>query len=149
MNWYILQVVTDQENRAKEHIEAELEHRDDMRELVGNVLIPEKLVWIREGYKITEQRNLFSGYLLVEMELTKHTEHLLLNTPGVIGFIGDEPRPFQYEEVSRLFGLVDETAGTQPVEIPFKVGDVVKITDGPFENFQVKVKGVNTEERKL
>ena len=55
----------------------------------------------------------------------------------------------QYEEVNRIFGLVEEKAGTQTVEIPFSVGDVVKIMDGPFENFQAKVKRINTGERKL
>jgi transcriptional antiterminator NusG len=74
------------------------------------------------------------------------------NTPGVIGFIGgsgNEPEPLQPHEVDRIFGRVDEKAGSETLEIPFEVDDVVKITDGPFKEFQGTIKEINAEKRKL
>ncbi len=153
MEWYVLQVFTGQENRVKEYLEAELERLEEYRELVGNVLIPsEEVVEMRDGKKRTKRRNFFPGYLLVEMELTKHSKHLVLNTPGVMGFIGgsgSDPEPLQKEEVDRILGRVEERAGQTTVEIPFLVDDVVKIADGPFKDFQGTIKEINAEKRKL
>ncbi|GBE29176.1 hypothetical protein BMS3Bbin04_00186 [bacterium BMS3Bbin04] len=153
MEWYVLQVFTGQENRVKEYLESELERLVEQRELVGNILIPaEEVIEMRDGKKRTKRRNFFPGYLLVEMELTKHTKHLLLSTPGVMGFIGgsgNDPEPLRKEEVDRILGRVEERSGVQTVEIPFLVDDVVKIADGPFKDFQGTIKEINAEKRKL
>lgn len=152
MEWYVLQVFTGQENRVKEYLDAEIE-RLGYEELVNNVLIPsEEVVEMRDGKKRSKRRNFFPGYLLVEMELTKHTKHLVQNTPGVMGFIGgtgSDPEPLQEDEVNRILGRVEEKAGAQTIEIPFQVDDVVKIADGPFKDFQGTIKEINAEKRKL
>jgi transcriptional antiterminator NusG len=152
MEWYVTHVFTSQENRVKEYLEREVE-RLGYEELVGRILIPsEEVVEMRGGKKRVKQRNFFPGYLLVEMELTNETQHLVTSTPGVIGFIGgsgSDPEPLQPHEVDRIFGRVEEKAETQTVEIPFDVDDVVKITDGPFRDFQGTIKEINAEKRKL
>lgn len=152
MQWYVTHVFTSQENRVKEYLEREVE-RLGYEELVGRILIPsEEIVEMRGGKKRVKRRNFFPGYLLVEMELTNETQHLVTSTPGVIGFIGGsgtDPEPLQPHEVDRIFGRVEEKAETQTVEIPFDVDDVVKITDGPFRDFQGTIKEINAEKRKL
>jgi transcriptional antiterminator NusG len=152
MDWYVAHVFTGHENRVKEYLEVEVE-RLGLGEQVGRVLIPaEEVVEMRDGKKRHKRRNFFPGYLLIEMELTNETKHLVTNTPGVIGFIGgsgNEPEPLQPHEVDRIFGRVDEKAGSETLEIPFEVDDVVKITDGPFKEFQGTIKEINAEKRKL
>ena len=152
MEWYVTHVFTSQENRVKEYLEREVE-RLGYQELIGRILIPsEEVVEMRAGKKRVKRRNFFPGYLLIEMELNNETQHLVTSTPGVIGFIGgtgQDPEPIQPHEVDRIFGRVEEKADTQTVEIPFDVDDVVKITDGPFRDFQGTIKEINAEKRKL
>ncbi len=152
MQWYVAHVFTGQENRVKEYLEREIE-RLGYDELVSQVLIPaEEVIEMRDGKKRVKRRNFFPGYLLIEMELTNETKHLVTNTPQVIGFIGgsgNEPEPLQSHEVDRILGRVEEKAGTTTVEVPFDVDDQVKITDGPFKDFQGTIKEINAEKRKL
>jgi len=152
MEWYVTHVFTSQENRVKEYLEREVE-RLGYQELIGRILIPsEEVVEMRAGKKRVKRRNFFPGYLLIEMELRNETQHLVTSTPGVIGFVGgtgQDPEPIQPHEVDRIFGRVEEKADTQTVEVPFDVDDVVKITDGPFRDFQGTIKEINAEKRKL
>ncbi len=151
-NWFVAHVFTGQETRVKECLESEVE-RLGYEELVGRVLIPsEDIIVMRNGRKRMKKRTFFPGYLLVEMKLTNETKHLVTSTPGVIGFVGgsgSEPEPLQLSEVDRIFGRVEEKAGTTTMEIPFGVDDKVKITDGPFKEFQGTIKEINEEKRKL
>lgn len=152
MEWYVAHVFTGQENRVKEYIETERD-RLSYHDLIGRVLIPtEDIMEMRDGKKRVKKRTFFPGYLLIEMELTKETKHLITSTPGVIGFVGGsgyDPQPIQQHEVDRIFGRVEETAGTTTMEIPFGVDDKVKIIDGPFKEFQGTITEINEEKRKL
>ncbi len=152
MEWFVAHVFTGQENRVKEYMEREVE-RLGYQDLLGRVLIPtEDVIEMRDGRKRVKKRSFFPGYILIEMKLTKETKHLVTNTPGVIGFIGgtgNEPQPIQQAEVDRIFGRVEETAGTTTMEIPFGVDDKVKIIDGPFKEFQGAITEINEEKRKL
>ena len=152
MEWYVAHVFTGQENRVLEYLEREIE-RLGYQEYIGQILIPsEEIVEMRDGKKRVKKRNFFPGYLLIEMELNNESKHLVTSTPGVIGFVGgsgSEPEPIQAHEVDRIFGRVDEKRGVTTVEIPFGVDDIVKITDGPFKDFQGTIKDINAEKRKL
>jgi transcription termination/antitermination protein NusG len=152
MKWYVAHVFTGQEGRVKEYLETEIK-RLGYQEYVNRILIPsEEIIEMRNGKKRVKTRNFFPGYLLVEMELINETKHLVTSAPSVIGFIGgsgNEPEPLQQSEVDRIFGRVEEFAGTSTVEIPFGVDDQVKITDGPFRDFQGSIKEINVEKRKL
>jgi len=135
-----------------EYLEREIE-RLGYQEYFGQLLIPaEEIVEMRDGKKRVKKRNFFPGYLLIEMQLNNESKHLVTTTPGVIGFVGgsgSEPEPIQPHEVDRIFGRVDEKRGMPTVEIPFGVDDIVKITDGPFKDFQGTIKDINAEKRKL
>ncbi|MCB2201122.1 transcription termination/antitermination protein NusG [bacterium] len=152
MEWYVAHVFTGQETRVQEYLEREID-RLGYQEYIGQILIPsEEIVEMRDGKKRVKKRNFFPGYLLIEMELNNESKHLVSSTPGVIGFVGgsgSEPEPIQPHEVDRIFGRVDEKKGVTTVEIPFGVDDIVKITDGPFKDFQGTIKDINAEKRKL
>ncbi len=152
MDWYVLHVFTGQEGRVKEYMEREVE-RLNYHHLVSQALIPsEEVIEMRDGKKRVKTRNFFPGYLLVEMELVKETQHLVTSIPGVLGFIGgtgSEPQPLQPHEVDHILGRVDETAGRAAIEIPFGMDEKVKIVDGPFKDFQGTIVEINEEKRKL
>lgn len=152
--WYVLRVIGGKEKKAKENIENAIASTGN-QDYVSQVLIPtEKILSIRNGKKITTERNFFPGYVLVEAALVGEIPHILRDTTNVIGFLGDtkggEPVPMRDAEVNRILGRVDQFAG-QPEEIviPYFVGDSVKVTDGPFNGFTGTIEEVNADKKRL
>src|SRR6056297_3984718 len=114
--WYVLRAIGGKEKRVKEYIESEIS-RLNMQEYISQVLIPtEKVYQIRNGKKISKERNFFPGYVLIEASLVGEVTHTLRNIPNVIGFLGDtkggDPVPMRQNEVNRILGRVDELAET-------------------------------------
>ena len=101
--------------------------------------------------KRVRNRIFFPGYMLVEMELDRVTQHLILNAPGVTNFVGpkNQPVPLHEDEVNRILGRVEERKGEEIFEIPYQVGDPVKVIDGPFTEFAGVVEEINEEKKKL
>jgi transcriptional antiterminator NusG len=118
-------------------------------------LIPtEKVYQIRNGKKISKERNYFPGYVLIEAALVGEIPHILRNIPNVIGFLGsketEEPTPLRQSEVNRILGKVDELAASdEEINIPFFVGESVKVIDGPFNSFTGIIEEVNEDKKKL
>jgi transcriptional antiterminator NusG len=126
--------------------------RIGLQEKISNVLIPsEKVFEIKDGKKKSKVKNFFPGYILVEAILDKESTHIILEAPSVMGFVPDKnnPAPLQPDEVRRLIGKMEQKEETQIVDIPFHVGEAVKVTDGPFNNFTGFVQGVNSEKLKV
>jgi transcription termination/antitermination protein NusG len=152
--WYVLRAIGGKEKKAKEYIESEIA-RLNLKEYVSQVLIPtEKVYQIRNGKKISKERNYFPGYVLVEAVLTGEIPHILRNIPNIIGFLGtqgdQEPVPLRESEVNRILGKVDElTAGDEEITVPYFVGESVKVIDGPFNSFTGIIEEVNEEKKKL
>lgn len=152
--WYVLRTIGGKEKKAKEYIEGEIAAAG-LQDYVSQVLIPtEKVYQIRNGKKISKERNFFPGYLLVEAALVGEVAHLLRNVTNVIGFLGDtkggEPVPMRQSEVNRILGKVDELSGSdEELTIPFVVGETVKVIDGPFNGFNGIIEKVNEEKKKL
>ena len=138
----------------KEYIENEIA-RLNLKEYISQVLIPtEKVYQIRNGKKISKERNFFPGYVLVEALLVGEVPHILKDIPNVIGFLGvkgDEmPTPLRMSEVNRILGKVDELeAGDEELSMPFYIGETVKVIDGPFNSFTGVIEEVNDEKKKL
>ncbi len=146
-----MRVFTGQENAVKTYMEQEIE-RLNLKDQIGTVLIPtETVIEMREGKKKIKNRVFFPGYILIEMNLNPNTNHMITNTPNVIGFAGNpkDPQPLAQEEVDRILGRVEEKRGQVIVDIPFQVDDKVKISDGPFKDFIGSIKEINHEKRKL
>lgn len=152
--WYVLRAVSGKEKKVKEYIESEI-NRLQIHDYVSQVLIPtEKVYQIRKGKKVSKERSYLPGYILIEGVLKGEIQHELSNVPNVIGFLGAErggvPVPLKESEVRRILGKVDELAEQgEEVNVPFIVGETVKVTDGPFDNFTGIVEEINEEKKKL
>ena len=149
--WYVVRTYSGHENKVKAYLENEITQAG-LGEKIGSVIVPsEKVFEVKDGKKKSKTRTFFPGYILVEALLDKTTTHLILNTPSVISFVGPKnaPAPLQASEVRRLIGKIEERKEVEVMEIPFRVGDAVKVTDGPFNNFSGFVQEVNEEKMKL
>jgi transcriptional antiterminator NusG len=151
--WYVLRTIGGKEKKVKEQID-NLINQAELQEYVAQVLIPtEKVYQIRNGKKISKERNFFPGYVLIEANLVGEIPHMLKNLTNVIGFLGtkgDEPTPLRPSEVNRILGKVDELAESdEEITTPFYVGESVKVIDGPFNSFTGIIEEVNDEKKKL
>ena len=149
--WYVVRTYSGHENKVKAYIENEIAQAG-LQEMVTSVVVPsEKVFEVKDGKKKSKTRTFFPGYILVEAVLDKTTTHIILNTPSVISFVGPKnaPVPLQPSEVRRLIGKIEERKDVEVIEVPFKVGEAVKVTDGPFNNFTGFVQEVNEEKMKL
>jgi transcriptional antiterminator NusG len=152
--WYVVRAISGQENKIKSYIENEIA-RANMADMVGQVLVPtEKVFQIRNGKKVSKERNFYPGYIMIEALLTGEVVHIIKNITGVIGFLGEtkggDPVPLRLSEVNRMLGKVDELADSdEQFSIPFVVGETVKVIDGPFNGFNGTIEKINDEKRKL
>jgi transcriptional antiterminator NusG len=149
--WYVLRTYSGHEAKVKTYLETEIA-RIGLQEKISNVLIPsEKVFEIKDGKKKSRLKNFFPGYILVEALLDKESTHLILEAPSVMGFVPDKnnPAPLQPEEVRRLIGKMEQKEETQLLDVPFHVGEPVKVTEGPFNNFNGFVQEVNPEKLKV
>jgi len=152
--WYVVRAISGKEKKVKDMIELEIS-RSNLSDHVAQVLIPtEKVFQIRNGKKISKERNFFPGYVLIEADLVGEVPHLIKGVNNVIGFLGAEKGgdhvPLRTSEVNRILGKVDELAESEEeINIPYVVGESVKVVDGPFNNFNGVIEEVNEEKKKL
>ncbi len=154
--WYVVRVYSGHEYKVKAHMEREVKLSKFVDRITSIMVPSEKVVEVKDKKKKSRVRTFFPGYILVEAILDKETKHFILETPSVLGFIGfkgegarSEPQPLQYEEVKRLIGKIEERKNVEVVDMPFIIGDPVKVVDGPFNNFTGVVQEVNAEKMKL
>jgi transcriptional antiterminator NusG len=139
--WFAIQTTAGHENKVRSlierHINADPKPEEDR--LISRALVPtQQVVEIKNGKKVTVERKVYPGYVLVEMVMNQTTLHTINNIQGVIKFVGHgwTPQPLRQEEVNRLLGVKDETdEDVAKEEIPFMVGQVVEISEGPFSEF--------------
>jgi len=123
-----------------------------MRDLFGQILVPtEEIVEMRQGKRSTSVKKFLPSYILVEMELNKETQHLVTSTPGITNFVGasGKPVPLRENEVKRILAQIDRSKNRDALDIPYKIGEAVKVVDGPFSDFSGTVSEINPEKRKL
>jgi transcription termination/antitermination protein NusG len=152
-HWYVVRAISGKEKKVKEYIENEIT-RLNLNDYVSHVLIPtEKVYQIRNGKKISKERNYFPGYILIEAAIDGEIAHVIKNVTGVIGFLGSkngDPIPLRMAEVNRILGKVDELAvSDEEISIPYFIGETVKVIDGPFNSFSGVIEEVNEEKKKL
>ena len=152
--WYVVRAVSGKEKKVKEYLELEIS-RLKLTDFVEQVLIPtEKVFQIRNGKKISKEKNYLPGYVLIEASLVGEVEHVIKGIPNVIGFLGTEkggdPVPMRLSEVNRILGKVDELLESEEeMKIPFVIGEPVKVIDGPFNNFSGTIDEINEDKKKL
>ena len=150
--WYVVHAYSNYEKKVKEALEERIE-REGLEEYFGKILIPsEEVVEMRMGQQRKSERKFFPGYVLVQMELTDETWHLVRNVPRVLGFIGgtsDRPAPISDKEAEAILNRVEEGVNKPKPKILFEVGEVVRVIDGPFKDFNGVLEEVNYEKSTL
>ena len=152
MRWYVVHAYSGFENRVKQSL-IERVARSGLQDKFGEILVPtEEVVEMREGQKRKSERKFFPGYVLVQMEMDDDTWHLVKEVPKVLGFIGgtsDRPAPITDKEANAILQRVQEGAEKPRPKVLFEPGEVVRVIDGPFNDFNGVVEEVNYEKSKL
>lgn len=151
MEWYSIRVISGKEVKARESILFEADEAD-LSSTIEEIFVPtQKVVEVRQGKKRVKEKVFFPGYILIKMELTSEARYVVENTNGVLNFIGSNnvPLPLRATEVSRIIGEVEKKEGQEVLECPFNVGDTVKVTDGPFDDFSGFVEEINKDKQKV
>ena len=150
--WYVVHAYSGFEKSVSRALEERI-NRAGMRDKFGQILVPvEEVVELKGGQKSISERKFFPGYILVEMELNDDTWHLVKNTNKVSGFVGgssNRPTPISQKEVDKIMAQMQEGAEKPRPKVLFEVGEMVRVKDGPFTDFNGNVEEVNYEKNKL
>ena len=152
--WYVLRAIGGKEKKVKEYIESSISSMK-LEDYISQVHVPiEKIYQIHNGKKISKERVSYPGYVLVEANFVGEVQHVLRNIPNVIGFLSDtktgSPTPLRQAEVNRILGMVDELADSEEeLNVPYCIGETVKVIDGPFNSFSGIIEEVSEEKKKL
>ena len=151
-HWYILQVHSGFEDKVKATLEERIKN-DGLEDSFGDILVPtEQVVEMIKGVRKTSSRKFFPGYILVSMVLNDATWHTVHeNMPRVVGFVGDDlnPLPLPDDEAAKIIGRIHTGSESPRPKVTFEVGEVVRVTDGPFANFQGVVDEVFPEKGRV
>lgn len=151
--WYVVHAYSGFENQVVRLLKERIQRSDGMEDMFGDILVPtEEVVEMRDGQKRRSDRKFFPGYVLVQMEMNDDTWHLVKNVPKVMGFIGgtaDKPAAISDKEADAILQRVQEGAEKPRPKILFEPGEVVRVTDGPFNDFSGVVEEVNYEKSRL
>jgi len=150
--WYVVHAYSGFEKSVSRAL-AERIQREGMQDKFGKILVPvEEVVEMKAGQKNISERKFFPGYVLVEMEMTDQTWHLVKNTNKVTGFVGGtamKPTPISQKEVDKILQQVQEGVEKPRPKVLFEIGEVVRVKEGPFTDFHGNVEDVNYEKSKL
>jgi transcriptional antiterminator NusG len=150
--WYVVHAYSGFEKQVKRSLEDRIA-RAGMQEFFGEVLVPtEEVVEMKGGQKRRSDRKFFPGYVLVEMEMTDETWHLVKDVPKVMGFIGgtaDKPAPISKKEADVILNRVQEGVDKPRPKVLFEPGEMVRVVDGPFNDFNGVVEGVDYDKNRL
>ena len=153
--WYAIQTTAGHENKVRGLLQRRIEEdpRPADTKLIRQALVPvQEVIEIKNGKKVNVERKLYPGYVLVEMGMSQETLHVVNSIQGVIKFVGTGkmPQPLRQDEVNRLLGIAEAVAEAEPKEeIPFLIGQVVEITEGPFSDFSGTVEEVLADKGKV
>ncbi|MCP3852810.1 MAG: transcription termination/antitermination protein NusG [Gammaproteobacteria bacterium] len=152
LRWYVVQAFSGYEKSVKRSLEERI-IRFDMQAKFGEILVPtEEVVEMRDGKKRRSERKFFPGYVLVQMEMDDDTWHLVKDAPRVLGFIGgkkDEPAPITDKEVDSILNRIQEGTDKPRPKVLFESGELVRIIDGPFNDFNGVVEEVDYDKSRM
>lgn len=152
LRWYVVHAYSGFENQVKRYMEERIE-RLNMHDKFGEILVPmEEVVEMREGQKKRSERKFFPGYVLVQMDMDDESWHLVKDVPKVLGFIGgttDKPAPIQDREAEAILQRIQDGVDKPRPKVLFEPGEVVRVTDGPFNDFNGVVEEVNYEKSRM
>ncbi len=152
LRWYVVHAYSGFENQVKKYLIERIE-RNEMQDKFGKILVPmEEVVEMREGQKKRSERKFFPGYVLVQMEMDDESWHLVKDVPKVLGFIGgtsDKPAPISNREADSILQRIQDTVDKPKPKVLFEPGEVVRVIDGPFNDFNGVVEEVNYEKSRM
>ena len=152
LRWYVVQAFSGFEGQVKRSLEERIA-RYGMDDHFGQILVPtEEVVEMKDGQKRKSERKFFPGYVLVQMDLSDEAWHLVKNVPRVLGFIGgsaDKPAPISDKEVDAILQRMQEGVEKPKPKVLFEVGEMVRVVDGPFNDFSGVVEEVNYDKSRL
>lgn len=152
LRWYVIHAYSNYENQVKKALEERVK-RAGLEQYFGKIMVPtEEVVEMRQGQQRKSERKFFPGYVLVQMELNDETWHLVKEVPRVLGFIGgtsDRPAPISDAEAEAILNRVEAGVNKPRPKILFEVGEVVRVIEGPFKDFNGVVEEVNYEKSRL
>jgi len=152
LKWYVVHAYSNFENKVKASLEERIKLHG-LEDKFGKILVPtEEVVEMREGQKRRSERKFFPGYVLVQMDLDEETWHLVKEVPKVLGFLGgssDRPAPITDAEADTILNRVEEGVDKPRPKVLFEPGEVVRVIDGPFNDFSGAVETVNYDKSKL
>ena len=152
LRWYVVHAYSNFEHRVAEGLHDRIK-RFGMEHRFGEILVPtEEVVEMRDGQKRKSERKFYPGYVLVQMEMDEETWHLVRDVPKVLGFIGgtsDKPAAISDREANQILRRVEEGVEKPRPKVIFEPGEVVRVTDGPFNDFNGVVENVNYEKNRL
>lgn len=152
MRWYVVQAYSGFEQQVKRSLLDRI-NRESLNERFGQVLVPtEEVVEMRDGQKRKSDRKFFPGYVLVQMEMDNETWHLVRETQKVLGFIGgtsDKPAPISEKEAQTILQRVQDGVDKPKPKVLYEPGEMVRVKDGPFNDFEGMVEEVNYEKSRL
>jgi len=152
LQWYVVHAYSNYEHKVRESLRERIK-RYGLEDKFGEILIPtEEVVEMREGQKRRSERKFFPGYVLVQMDMDEDTWHLVKEVPKVLGFIGgtsDKPAPISDAEAAAILNRVQEGVDKPRPKVLFEPGEVVRVNDGPFNDFNGVVEHVNYDKNKV
>ena len=152
MDWYVIQAYSGYEQKVKNAIEERIELAN-MKDFFGEILVPtEQIVELKGGSKKTTERKFFPGYILVQMEMNDDLWHLVKKTPKIMGFIGgtsDRPAPISENEAMSIMSRIKEGVEKPKHKVLYETGEVIRVIDGPFNDFNGVVEEVNYEKNRM
>ncbi|TKJ30938.1 MAG: transcription termination/antitermination protein NusG [Chloroflexi bacterium B3_Chlor] len=148
-HWYVIHSYSGYEKKVKKNLESRIESMGMQDHIFGVVVPTEEVVELRDGRRRTVEQRIFPGYILVDMIMTDESWFVVRNTPGATGFVGsgNEPTPLRDEEAEGILKRMEDEA--PKVKVSFRIGDSVRIIDGPFTDFLGMVDGLNLEKGKV
>jgi transcriptional antiterminator NusG len=152
--WYVVHTYSGHENKVRENLQKMI-RASVLEDHFGQIVVPtEEVAEMKKGKKTITTRKFFPSYILVEMHMTDESWHLVNDMPGVTGFVGASgsntaPQPLSKPEVERILGRMDKEKETIIPDIPFSLGEHIRIKDGPFSDFTGIVDEINAERGKL
>ncbi len=150
--WYVLQVASGDELKVKKSLEEKIK-TGSYEDRFGDILVPtEEIVEMRSGHKRKTERKFFPGYVLVQMDMDENLWHLVRNIPKVLGFVGgtsDRPAPISDREANKILSRIEEGVDKPKPKILFEPGEVIRVIDGPFAEFNGVVEEVNYDKNRL
>ena len=152
LRWYVVHAYSNFEHKVKKSLQERIEF-DGMQDKFGEILVPtEEVVEMKNGQKRRSERKFYPGYVLVQMEMDEESWHLVKSVPKVLGFIGgtsDKPAPISEKEAESIVQRVQEGVDKPRPKVLFEPGELVRVVDGPFNDFNGVVEQVNYEKSRL